>query len=531
MKLLLIVISLCITHIQIAESFAENGEKRNSPSCRFLPGDSQWPSTSEWEKLNASVSGRLIATIPFGSVCHDPTYNESACQILQQGWSFPHTHFDNPSAFIAAYQQNASCNPYTPRSQPCRLDNYVSYVINVSSAADAAAGIRFARDKNVRLVIKNTGHDYLGKSTGKGGVEFSHYTGSEYTGPAIKMGAGVQTYDAYEAAAAVGLRVLGGECPTVGIAGGFTQGGGHSILSFSYGLSADQVLEWEVVTANGSLVIASPTKNADLYWALSGGGGGTYGVTLSLTAKAHPDGLQSWDAGGQAQWGVFETLFMLSEVTLPGGTEDDVRGLLHPFTEHLNAQNISYQLNVTSLPTFVSHVEHYLGPLPYGVIPSAQIQGGVMVNRTTISAHNSDIINILRNIVSTPPFYFAAFALDVSRPPTHPNAVLPAWRDVLIYYVVSQFWNYTIPFSSMAAQEDILTNKLMPPLQDLGNGAYLSESDFRNPRWKEEFYGGNYERLREVKRRWDGEDLFYATTAVGSDEWVVGGDGRLCRAN
>ena len=54
----------------------------------------------------------------------------------------------------------------------------------------------------------------------------------------------------------------------VGVPGGYTQGGGHSALSTSFGLAADQTLEWEVVTAGGKLVTASRTQNADLYWAL-----------------------------------------------------------------------------------------------------------------------------------------------------------------------------------------------------------------------------------------------------------------------
>lgn len=82
------------------------------------------------------------------------------------------------------------------------------------------------------------------------------------------MGAGIQGYEAIEAAQAQGLVAVGGECPTVGLAGGYTQGGGHSALSTSFGLGADQTLEWEVVTASGEVVTASRTQNVDLYWAL-----------------------------------------------------------------------------------------------------------------------------------------------------------------------------------------------------------------------------------------------------------------------
>lgn len=95
------------------------------------------------------------------------------------------------------------------------------------------------------------------------------------------MGAGVQGFEAYREADKVGLAVLGGECPTVGLAGGYTQGGGHSSLASKYGLSADQALEWEVVDGTGKLLRASRAENSDLFWALSGGGGGTYGVVWS----------------------------------------------------------------------------------------------------------------------------------------------------------------------------------------------------------------------------------------------------------
>lgn len=57
--------------------------------------------------------------------------------------------------------QNASCDPFTPRTKPCTLGNYVDYAINCTNAEDAAAGLRFAQAHNIRLVIKNTGHEYV----------------------------------------------------------------------------------------------------------------------------------------------------------------------------------------------------------------------------------------------------------------------------------------------------------------------------------------------------------------------------------
>lgn len=333
-----------------------------------------------------------------------------------------------------------------------------------------------------------------------------------------------------------------------------------SLLSSKHGLGADQALEWEVVTANGTLVTASPTSNSDLYWALSGGGGGSYGVVLSLTTKAYPDGIVGgasiaapfssvddnalWDlvsffqstalpgivdAGAHVQWAIFGPIFVITEVTIPDATESDIRSVLKQFTGYLSERNISFQLNVTSLPNYLEHMEHYLGPFPYGQYPVAQLQGGIMVSRETVKNNNTELTAVLRNIITKTGFYVAPYSLNVSRPPTSPNAVLPAWRDALTYYTVIQTWNFTVPFSEMDEQEQLLTKEIMPPLQEFASGAYMNEADPKNPKWREEFYGENFEKLKEVKKRWDPQDLFYATTAVGSDAWKVAADGRLCR--
>lgn len=141
----------------------------------------------------------------------------------------------------------------------------------------------------------------MGKSTGQGALELwtynlktteiiANYNSPSHSGPAVKLGPGVIAGDAYKAVSAAGYRIVAPECGLTGIAGGYTQGGGHSQLATAYGMAADQVLEWELVTARGEHPVATPEQNTDLYWALAGGGGGTYGVVLSMAVKAHPDG-------------------------------------------------------------------------------------------------------------------------------------------------------------------------------------------------------------------------------------------------
>ena len=61
----------------------------NRSSCRFMPGDCGWPSILEWNALNTTIDGRLVATRPLGAPCHRPTYNATECAILQSEWNDP----------------------------------------------------------------------------------------------------------------------------------------------------------------------------------------------------------------------------------------------------------------------------------------------------------------------------------------------------------------------------------------------------------------------------------------------------------
>jgi len=85
-------------------------------------------------------------------VCHEVPH--------QADFDLSHS-FNQASEVASGWFTNGSCIPFTPASTPCTLGNYVSYAINVSCAADAAAGIKFAQQYNIRLVIKNTGHEYV----------------------------------------------------------------------------------------------------------------------------------------------------------------------------------------------------------------------------------------------------------------------------------------------------------------------------------------------------------------------------------
>jgi hypothetical protein len=127
---------------------------------------------------------------------------------------------------------------------------------------------------------------------------------------------------------------------------------------------------------------------------------------------------------------------------------------------------------------------------------------------------------------------FIGVGTDVSAPAaTAYNSVLPAWRSTLVHATLTTPWSFTAPWADMIALQDKMTNSIMPQIEAVtpGSGAYVNEADFRQPNYKEVFFGSNYQQLLSIKDKWDANHLFYAIKSVGSDYWNVA-DGRMCSA-
>ncbi|EED16287.1 isoamyl alcohol oxidase, putative [Talaromyces stipitatus ATCC 10500] len=540
--------------------------------CRCMPTDSCWPSASSWAALNSTIGGRLIATVPIGSPCHDPNYDADACAALQSAWNLPQTHISSSSSIMQTFFANQSCDPFTPESTPCLMGNYVDYAVNVSSANDVIAAVNFAKKNNIRFVIRNTGHDYFARSTGAGAlsvwmhnfnaIQYKNWSDPHYSGPAFKFGAGVMGFQVLEAAHAKNLVVVGGECPTVGLAGGYIQGGGHSALSTSFGLGADNTLEFEVVTAAGKLVTANRQQNSDLYWALSGGGAGNYGVVISATVKAHPDAIISGaglqfasssttpdifyeavtqfhsllpamiDSGATVIYEIAASFFALNPVTAYNKTSDDVKTLLTPFLNVLDNLNIPYAVSYTQYNSYYDHYNKYMGPLPYGNLGVGEFQyGGRLIPRDTLNTNPTAIAAAIRNITEHG-VLAVGVGLDVSNPGDVSNAIFPPLRNAAVTMQIGTPWNETAPWSQMVANQYQMTNEFVPQLEAVtpGSGTYQNEADFRQPDWQNTFFGANYDPLLKIKQTWDPDHFFYALKAVGSDYWTVDDNGRMCVA-
>ncbi|KAK7935168.1 fad fmn-containing isoamyl alcohol oxidase protein [Apiospora marii] len=487
---------------------------------------------------------------------------------------FFHGSVNDPVNVVSSFWQNNSCSPFFGPNGTCVLGQLASYAIDVENKDDAIAGIQFAEANNIRLTIKNTGHDYLGRSTGAASLalwtrnlkemDFFHYSGPDYTGPAVRVGAGATGSELLEGASARGYRVVTGSCSTVGIAGGFTQGGGHSVIGAKYGLAADQVLEWEVVTATGQHLTVSPeSRDADLYWALSGGGPANYAVVLSMTVKAYPDGPVAggsfafentddevfWDAvsawlkytlvldavpGLGSGWSISAQGFQLIYAILPDAAAAEVEDLLAPIIADVGALNVSVVAGTTTVhPTFAESYNHFL-PQAYS---TNNTLGGRLIPRSLVEQETPSLVAAMRAVAnSNIPWQINGIAANVThlRVGNKPasNAVLPAWRDSLYQMNLGTGWQADAGWDTMRAAEERL-NEWQAMFRDItpGGGTYMNEATFDNPHWKEDYFGANYDRLLTIKRKYDPKNLLWANAAVGSDEsWKPAADGRLCRA-
>ena len=172
------------------------------------------------------------------------------------------------------------------------VDKRPALIARCSGAADVINSVNFARENNLLISVRGGGHNFPGNSVCNDGlmIDLSRMTGVRVD-PASKtvMAQGGTKWGAFDhETQAYGLAAPGGTDVDTGIAG-LTLGGGIGWLSGSYGLSCDNLVSADVVTADGRVLAASADENPDLLWALRGGGG-NFGVVTSLEYRLHPVG-------------------------------------------------------------------------------------------------------------------------------------------------------------------------------------------------------------------------------------------------
>lgn len=262
----------------------------SEPFSRRRPSDANWPSRTAWQRLNDEVGGHLIPVeFPLEACIKD--VDGGSCKNLLANINNPYFIGDTPGltqtlGWVDAWFTKPSV-----------------YAVAAENATHIAAAVKFARENNLRLVVKGGGHSYQGTSNAPDSLlvwtrhmhdvtthEAFVAQGCENThNPqrAVTCGSGAIWMQAYEAVTTKGgAYVQGGGCTTVGVAG-LVQSGGFGSFSKHYGTAAASLLEAEVVTADGKIRIADACENPDLFWALKGGGGGSFGVVSRLTLRLH----------------------------------------------------------------------------------------------------------------------------------------------------------------------------------------------------------------------------------------------------
>ncbi|OHW97357.1 FAD binding domain-containing protein [Colletotrichum incanum] len=559
--------------------------------CKVYPGDAAWPSDEEWSSLNARVDNRLLKPRPQAAACYNgPEYDAAACVKMSTNWTNSYIHLDDPIEMFSPVHQGLTClPPNIYDSKNCTMGGFPWYVINATSSKHVQEGVKFTKEKGVRLVVKNTGHDFSGKSGGGDSLSiWTHYLKDieyidevideveGYSGPAFKCGAGVQAFEIYKAASEYNKVVVGGEGQTVGVMGGYIQGGGHSPLSSIYGTGADQALAFEVVTADGEFVTADHAQNSDLFWALRGGGGSTFGVATSVTVKAFPDvtttasafkfstadgisnetfwaGVRSYfdsfiynaDNGTYAYFVLLHNnpspgnfLFQMTPFFAPNKTTGEVATLLRPWFTKLRNLGINFDPNITQYDNFYTA---WKDSFPLEVVQKVNVQSGSRLFPRK-NFENEELkqatFDAIRTSLETN-HVFVGFNIKAISPDDPDNAVNPAWRGNILFAIQSVRWSINATAEQILEVRKGFTFGDMQRWRDVspGAGSYLAESDRMEPNFQQSFYGDSkYPRLLELKRKWDPEDVFYAATVVGSEFWTVKTadglpheNGRLCR--
>lgn len=264
-------------------------------SSAGLQASSTWPGAHAWNELRRQLGKRLIRPKqPWAGLAPGAIPSR-----LLNPWYLE----EQPGATQSTGMYRAWTS--TPSA----------YAVAARSVSDIVTGVNFARENDVRLVVKGTGHDYYGRSSGprESLLLWTHHMrritvhddfvpqgAPPGTKPvsAVTTTAGNRWLEAYKAASARGLYIQGGGCTSVGACGGFALGGGFGSFSKRFGSGAAGVLELTVVIADGSVLTVNEFQHPDLFWALRGGGGGTFGVVTSMTLLAHPEpSISGWISG------------------------------------------------------------------------------------------------------------------------------------------------------------------------------------------------------------------------------------------
>jgi hypothetical protein len=416
------------------------------------------------------------------------------------------------------------------------IDRRPAVIARCRHAADVALAVGFARDRELEISVRGGGHNVAGKAVADGGlmIDLSEMKRVDVE-PSLRTaraqgGVTVGEYD--RATAAFGLATTSGVVSTTGVAG-LTLGGGQGWLMARHGLAVDNLISAEVVLASGEIVTASDEENPDLFWALRGGGG-NFGVVTSFEFRAHPlvsvlggPVLHPLEAAAQAMAFYREFAADLTDelstqaafIHAPDGSGAKLCGVA---VCHCGEDHAKAEADIAPLRSFGSPAADMVGRMPY---PAVNTGVDWLFPRGALSywksAFLSDLseggVDAIAGALERAPSELCALVLEDfhgAATRVDPTATAYQHRQPGFNLLLISSWTDPAQTDKCIAWARETFDALSPHVVQRAYTNYLSADD--HDRLVEAF-GPNLERLVEVKRRYDPDNVFHLNQNIAPD--------------
>jgi FAD/FMN-containing dehydrogenase len=406
-------------------------------------------------------------------------------------------------------------------------------------AVDVQNAIRFTVSRNVAVRARSGGHSYAGYSTLSGGVvldlrRLNSITVDKRAGTAT-VGAGAQLIDVYVGLARAGATLPAGSCPSVGVSG-VTLGGGFGLAARYFGLTADNLVAVQIVTADGRLRTVNSLSDPDLLWALKGGGGGNFGVVTQFTFRIHPlprsaayfnvswpwssarEAIAAWQAWAPYTTDKITSILHLATGRPPSinangqylGSSAALRGLLSSLLAVRGARLSRVDLPYVSLQLLLAGCSgksvaacHTVGAAPGGTLPRNTFNAkSDYVARELSSAGRAGMVAAVQARGSGA-ILCDSYGGAVNR--VDPTSTAFVHRQQL--FCIQYYGN-----GSTAAWINQAWRKMRPYVS---GQAYQNYIDPSLNNWQQAYYGQNLERLEDVRKQVDPRHYFNFPQAIG----------------
>lgn len=399
-------------------------------------------------------------------------------------------------------------------------------IVLCKTAQAVQKSVVWARENGVAIRMRSGGHSYEGFSQGPGllidtrlmnSISVDSQSGTGHIGAGAKLG------QIYEALSRHGMAIPAGTCLTVGVAG-VTTGGGYGMLSRKLGLSCDQLLSLQIVTADGRILDASAAENAQLFWACRGGGSGSFGVVTRLGFHLNPVNqvrvfTLHWRVGSAPEvlrafqeWAVQVSDNLSSHLTLNAtptglksvrlsgqftGTRAALESALRPL---LGIGGLQSRTDV-SMP-FIKAVHHFAGSdNPPPVLFKAKSD---FMKEPLSDEGIQTLLRSMRLVPGAVSVIFDNYGGAINRVASDATAFFHRRPTIACVQYYTQ-WSSPSATPQRLAGMRALYAAMRP---HMSGGAYFNYCDLDLADWPRAYWGDNLERLKQVKRAFDGGNLF-----------------------